>query len=200
MQQAALYLVDDDQSVRESLSFLLETMDYQCQAFASGSEFLDYLEQNDAYSQQACVILDSRMPEMTGQEVHQKLMNKGSALGVVFLTGHGDVPMAVEALQAGAVDFLQKPVQTDKLTAAIDKAWQYSLAQTSMLDVTLAYQSLTPREKDILEHVVQGKRNQQIADELCVAVRTIEVHKAKLMKKFDVKTAAELAIKYAKIA
>lgn len=195
MDSYPIYLVDDDESVRESLSLLLEAMGYQVYAFDSGVAFLDRTD----LAQVGCVILDVRMPNLSGQAVQQKLKEAQSLLGVIFLTGHGDIPMAVEALHEGAVDFLQKPIDTNKLILAIESAWQCSIQNHQRKEISQAYSELTPREQDILEHVIQGKRNQQIADELYLAVRTVEVHKAKLMKKFDVKTVAELVMHYAKI-
>ncbi|MGB2078542.1 MAG: response regulator transcription factor [Vibrio sp.] len=195
MSSLKVFLVDDDESVRESLTFLLETMDYQVQAFDSGEAFLEQVTPE----QTGCVILDSRMPGLTGQAVHQKLKAQASLLAVVYLTGHGDVPMAVDALQDGAVDFLQKPIDAKKLVSAIEKAWQHSQQRAHNQQSRQAYAELTPREQEILQWVVQGKRNQQIADELCLAVRTVEVHKAKLMKKFNAKTVAELVMHYAKL-
>jgi len=119
-----------------------------------------------------------------------------SPLSIIFLTGHGDVSMAVDALKSGAVDFFQKPVDGEKLLQAIILAVEKSWQRNEQLKALLSYQSLTEREHDILLLLVQGKRNQQIADGLCIAVRTVEVHRSSLMKKFNAKTIAELVLQY----
>ena len=122
MTQLPIYLVDDDESVLDSLAFLLQEFDYQVQCFSNGESFLQQAKLNQA----GCVVLDSRMPNMRGQQVHQLLQQQHSPLGVIYLTGHGDVPMAVEALKQGAVDFLQKPVDAKVLVEVINKACDYS--------------------------------------------------------------------------
>lgn len=190
-----IYLVDDDDSVLDSLAFLLQELDYSVTCFSNGSDFLNHAQLDKA----GCVVLDSRMPLMRGQQVHQQLIKQYSPLGVVYLTGHGDVPMAVEALQQGAVDFLQKPVDGLKLAQAIDKACEYSRQAQKTCTIQLAFASLTEREKEILALIVKGMKNQQIADDLCIAVRTVEVHRSSLMKKFATKSIAELVMQYSKL-
>ena len=190
-----VYLVDDDESVLDSLAFLLEELGYVTACFSSGPDFLAQA----ILEKPGCVVLDSRMPLMRGQYVHQQLKLQNSPLGIVYLTGHGDVPMAVEALHQGAVDFLQKPVDSEKLSLAIDKAHQYSVQAEARAKVQYAYESLTEREKDILSRVVKGAKNQVIADDLCIAVRTVEVHRSNLMKKFATKSIAELGMYYSQI-
>lgn len=190
--QLPVFVVDDDESVRESLAFLLEEHDFSVTTFADGQAFLDGVDIHQA----GCVILDSRMPNLRGQQVHQILNEAKSPLAVIYLTGHGDVPMAVEALQAGAVNFFQKPVKGEELAQAILKGQVQSAANLDITSVRVAYESLTPREKDILRLIIAGKRNIRIADELCIAMRTVEVHRASLLKKFSAKTVAELAYMY----
>ncbi len=194
-QSLPVYVVDDDESMRDSLVFLLEEHEYQVSAFCDGPSFLSSADIRGA----GCVILDSRMPQMRGQQVHEYLLEQHSPLSVIYLTGHGDVPMAVDALQAGAVNFFQKPVKGDELTQAIDKGLDESREQVKKLQYFAAFQSLTKREKDILKLIIDGKRNQKIADELCIAMRTVEVHRASLLKKFSAKTVAELAFIYGQI-
>ena len=194
--QLPVYVVDDDESVRDSLAFMLEEHDFSVTTFADGQAFLDAV---DIY-QSGCVILDSRMPNLRGQQVHQILNDANSPLTVIYLTGHGDVPMAVEALQSGAVNFFQKPVKGDELAQAILQGQVLSAASLDMAAAKSAYKSLTPREKDILRLIIEGKRNIRIADELCIAMRTVEVHRASLLKKFSAKTVAELAYIYGKLA
>lgn len=194
--QLPVFVVDDDESVRDSLAFMLEEHDFSVTTFADGQAFLDGVDIHQA----GCVILDSRMPNLRGQQVHQILNEAKSPLAVIYLTGHGDVPMAVDALQAGAVNFFQKPVKGDELAQAILKGQVQSAANLHIVGAKAAYESLTPREKDILRLIIAGKRNIRIADELCIAMRTVEVHRASLLKKFSAKTVAELAYIYGKLA
>ncbi|MBM5285579.1 response regulator transcription factor [Vibrio parahaemolyticus] len=193
--QLPVYVVDDDESVRDSLAFMLEEHDFNVTTFADGQSFLDEVNIHQA----GCVILDSRMPNLRGQQVHQFLNEAHSPLAVIYLTGHGDVPMAVDALQAGAVNFFQKPVKGDELAQAILHGQMQSAASLDMVAARAAYESLTPREKDILRLIIAGKRNIRIADELCIAMRTVEVHRASLLKKFSAKIVAELAYIYGKL-
>lgn len=193
--QLPVYVVDDDESVRDSLAFMLEEYDFCVTAFSDGQAFLDGVEIDQA----GCVILDSRMPNLRGQQVHQILNEACSPLAVIYLTGHGDVPMAVDAMQAGAVNFFQKPVKGAELAQAILKGQRESAANLDIALAKRAYESLTTREKDILRLIIVGKRNIRIADELCIAMRTVEVHRANLLKKFSSKTVAELAYTYGKI-
>ncbi len=194
--QLPVFVVDDDESVRDSLAFMLEEHDFNVTTFADGQSFLDEVDVQQA----GCIILDSRMPNLRGQQVHQILNQANSPLAVIYLTGHGDVPMAVDALQAGAVNFFQKPVKGDELAQAILQGQAQSAANLDMAAAKSAYESLTPREKDILRLIIAGKRNIRIADELCIAMRTVEVHRANLLKKFSAKTVAELAYIYGKLA
>ncbi|HHX8283753.1 TPA: response regulator transcription factor [Vibrio diabolicus] len=193
--QLPVFVVDDDESVRDSLAFMLEEHDFNVTTFADGQSFLDGVDVQQA----GCIILDSRMPNLRGQQVHQVLNQANSPLAVIYLTGHGDVPMAVDALQAGAVNFFQKPVKGDELAQAILQGQVQSAANLDMAAAKSAYESLTPREKDILRLIIAGKRNIRIADELCIAMRTVEVHRANLLKKFSAKTVAELAYIYGKL-
>ncbi|HHX8349221.1 TPA: response regulator transcription factor [Vibrio diabolicus] len=193
--QLPVFVVDDDESVRDSLAFMLEEHDFNVTTFADGQSFLDEVDVQQA----GCIILDSRMPNLRGQQVHQILNQANSPLAIIYLTGHGDVPMAVDALQAGAVNFFQKPVKGDELAQAILQGQVQSAANLDMAAAKSAYESLTPREKDILRLIIAGKRNIRIADELCIAMRTVEVHRANLLKKFSAKTVAELAYIYGKL-
>ncbi|MCR9549673.1 MULTISPECIES: response regulator transcription factor [Vibrio diabolicus subgroup] len=193
--QLPVFVVDDDESVRDSLAFMLEEHGFNVTTFADGQSFLDEVDVQQA----GCIILDSRMPNLRGQQVHQILNQASSPLAVIYLTGHGDVPMAVDALQAGAVNFFQKPVKGDELAQAILQGQAQSAANLDMAAAKSAYDSLTPREKDILRLIIAGKRNIRIADELCIAMRTVEVHRANLLKKFSAKTVAELAYIYGKL-
>jgi len=190
-----VYVVDDDESVRDSLAFMLEGHDFNVTTFEDGKAFIDEVD----LLLPGCVVLDSRMPILRGQEVQLRLNQQQSPLSVIFLTGHGDVPMAVDALKLGAVDFFQKPVDGKLLALAIHKAIAHSLVLFENQEHKKMFDSLTEREAEILKLIVIGKRNQQIAEELCVAVRTIEVHRSHLMKKCQAKTVADLVMSYAKM-
>lgn len=190
-----VYVVDDDESVRDSLAFMLEGYQFNVTTFVDGQDFLNNVDLQKA----GCVVLDSRMPILRGQQVHHILTEAKSPLAVIYLTGHGDIPMAVEALQTGAVHFFQKPVKGEALAEAIIQGQKQSAANLDTAAAQSAYASLTSREKDILQLIIAGKRNIRIADELCIAMRTVEVHRASLLKKFAAKTVAELAYVYGKI-
>ncbi|EGT3626902.1 response regulator transcription factor [Morganella morganii] len=183
-----LYLVDDDDAILDSLGFMLGQFGYQVQTFNSGRDFLAHC----ALSQAGCVILDSRMPEITGQEVQQKLIETHSPLGVIFLTGHGDLPMALSAFRKGACDFFQKPVSGKALVQAIEKAQRESQAAFEQQSLQHKFDQLTEREQQVLAHVIQGMTNKQISEAMFLSLRTIEVHRAKIMKKLEVNNMAEL--------
>lgn len=183
-----LYLVDDDEAILDSLGFMLGQFGYQVQTFSSGRDFLAH----SALSQAGCVILDSRMPEITGQEVQQKLLETHSPLGVIFLTGHGDLPMALSAFRKGACDFFQKPVSGKALVQAIEKALRESQAAFEQQSLQHKFDQLTEREQQVLAHVIQGMTNKQISEAMFLSLRTIEVHRAKIMKKLEVNNMAEL--------
>ena len=183
-----LYLVDDDEAILDSLGFMLGQFGYQVQTFNSGCDFLEHC----ALSQAGCVILDSRMPEITGQEVQQKLLETHSPLGVIFLTGHGDLPMALSAFRKGACDFFQKPVSGKALVQAIEKAQRESQAAFEQQSLQHKFDQLTEREQQVLAHVIQGMTNKQISEAMFLSLRTIEVHRAKIMKKLEVNNMAEL--------
>ncbi|WP_413485861.1 response regulator transcription factor [Shewanella baltica] len=183
-----LYLVDDDEAILDSLGFMLGQFGYQVQTFSSGRDFLAHC----ALSQAGCVILDSRMPEITGQEVQQKLLETHSPLGVIFLTGHGDLPMALSAFRKGACDFFQKPVSGKALVQAIEKALRESQAAFEQQSLQHKFDQLTEREQQVLAHVIQGMTNKQISEAMFLSLRTIEVHRAKIMKKLEVNNMAEL--------
>lgn len=191
-----VYLVDDDASVLRSLSFMLESYDFQVREFASAEAFIAA----EVWQQTGCVILDMRMPGLSGQQLHQLLRQHQSPLAVIYLTGHGDVPLAVDALKQGAVDFFQKPADGAMLAQAVTKAMQCSQANAIRQQQLQTYQKLTPREREILALIAKGYKNQQIADELFIAVRTVEIHRANLMRGMQVDSLAELMLTYAAVA
>ncbi|MGS0694220.1 response regulator transcription factor [Shewanella sp. 0m-4] len=183
-----VYLVDDDEAIVDSISFLMDGYGYKLSCFSSGVRFLAEID----LSQAGCVILDARMPGLTGPQVQQLLTQAKSPLSVIFLTGHGDVPMAVDAFKNGAFDFFQKPVQGHLLSQSIAKGLAYSVRQHWKLTHQALIDTLTEREAQIFDLVIAGNTNKQMANELCVALRTIEVHRSKLMSKLGVSNLAEL--------
>ncbi|WP_114987147.1 response regulator transcription factor [Pragia fontium] len=187
-----IHIVDDDESVRNSLKFMLEGYDFQTEVYASGEDFLQKVD----VEQPGCVILDSSMPGLSGQQVQRILNEQSSPLSVIYLTGQGDVPMAVDAFKKGAVDFFQKPVDGDALATALQDALQISVTRKNTLVYQRLYQRLTDREKELFSLITQGYKNQQLSDKLSISLRTVEVHRANLMKKLNVKTVAELASVY----
>lgn len=190
-----LYLVDDDQAVLDSLGFMLESCDLALTCFDDGERFLAEVN----LSLPACLILDCRMPGLSGPELQQRLKEAQSPIAILFLTGHGDVPLAVESLKQGAVDFLQKPVQLAPLLGAIERAWQATQAAATRLEHQRAYRRLTPREHQLLQLIALGHKNQQIASRLCISVRTVEVCRASLMRRLEVDSLAELMLLYADV-
>lgn len=183
-----LYIVDDEEPVLESMAFMLESYGYEVEAFSSGIDFLN----NAELSAPGCVLLDSRMPEMRGQDVHHVMNEKFSPISVIYLTGHGDIPMAVDALKDGALDFFQKPVDGNALVVAVDNAMAQSLKNGEKLSAKQVLQNLTKREKEVLGLVVKGMKNQEMAGSLCVSLRTIEVHRSNVMKKLEAESLAVL--------
>jgi FixJ family two-component response regulator len=187
-----IYLVDDDPSVLKGLSRLLYSAGYQTAQFSSAKQFM---EQYDA-DEPGCLVLDLAMPGFTGLELQRWLLESNSPLPVIFLTGHGDVPTSVRAIKKGAVDFLTKPVNDEELLRAIREALERESATRTEHAKVSAIQArlgtLTPREREVMEHVVSGQLNKQIADVLGTALQTIKVHRARVMRKMGVLSLAEL--------
>lgn len=185
---AIIYLLDDDLAVTQACAFLLESLGYEVMCWAEGDAFL---AQADLY-RTGVVLLDMRMPTLDGQEVHEALRQCGSTLAVVFLTGHGDVPMAVEQMKRGAVDFLQKPVSLMPLQAALEHGLAVSGERFAQKKAVDCYQRLTPKERELALLVVKGLMNREIAQAMNIAVRTVEVHRARVMEKMQAGSLAEL--------
>lgn len=187
-----VYIVDDDEAVRGSLHLLLKSVGLEPAALASAREFL---EAHDP-TQPGCLVLDVRMPGMSGLELQQLLNLEGATIPVIFITGHGDVPMAVEALQAGACDFLQKPFRDADLIERIQRALEKDRANRAALAernlIRQRFESLTPREREILALVSSGKANKAMAGELGVSQRTVEIHRARVMEKMGATSLAQL--------
>jgi two-component system, LuxR family, response regulator FixJ len=190
--QAQVFIVDDDEAVRNTLRLLLKAAGLPCVTFASAQEFLASYD----LDQPGCVVLDVRMPGMTGLELQQILNLKGAVIPVIFISGHGDVPMAVETMKHGAFDFVQKPVREDELTDRVkralakDRVNRDQLRQRDLIRDRL--QSLTPREREILSLVTRGKPNKVMAGDLGVSQRTVEIHRARVMEKMGAQSLAQL--------
>ena len=189
--ERTLFIVDDDPAVRAGLKALLTAKGYAVETFESAEAFLAAKP-----AAAGCLLVDVRMPGMSGLDLQRELKRRGSALAVVVITGHGDVPLAVAALKAGAVDFLEKPFDRDALLAAVEEGIRRSaVAQGGGLDRNAAaarVAGLTPREREVMDLVVQGLPNKVIADRLKVAVRTVEVHRARVMEKSGARNLSEL--------
>jgi len=187
-----VFIVDDDLSVLKALARLLRSAGLNAVTFASAQDFLDHHDRNAP----GCLVLDVAMPRINGLDLQQSLVAQGSELPVIFLTGHGDIPMSVRAIKQGAADFLTKPVHDSDLLEAIhgaiekDRIARQARVKLSELQQRLA--TLTPREREVLSHVVSGKRNRQIAADLGTVEKTIKVHRAHLMKKLKVGSLADL--------
>lgn len=195
LDQGCVHLVDDDPGVRDALAFLLRSRGLNVRAFDGGPALLEMLDREGA--PRGVFLLDVRMEPMTGTRLHDELIARGLKNPVLFLTGHGDIPMVVEALKKGAFDFLEKPYSDNALAdrleqaLAVDAAMQAEGAQTAERSARLA--SLTEREREVMTRVAAGKLNKVIADELNVSVRTVEVHRARVFAKLGVRSAAEVA-------
>ena len=191
--EPTVYVVDDDPSVLKALKRLLQSAGWKAVTFESADDFLGA---HDPVAH-GCLLLDMSMPGHGGLELQRRLTELGSSLPVVFLTGHGDVPSSVTAMRAGAVNFLSKPVNDEALLASVAEAVQIDrAARRDNADVAVAQErltTLTARERQVLERVVAGRLNKQIADELGTGVKTIKVHRARVMQKMDSKSLAQLA-------
>lgn len=181
-----VFVVDDDEAVRDALSMALRTAGYRVESFASATEFL----QQYRPQQWGCLILDVRMPGMTGLELQDKLAESGSPLPIIFLTGHGDVPMAVQAVKGGAFDFLQKPLEDSQLLRAVDAALASAGQQPRLLPPTV--ESLSTREREVLDLILAGKQTRAIAEQLFISYKTVEFHRSRIYGKLGVSSLAEL--------
>ena len=195
-----IHIVDDEEPIRDALQWLLRSRSVACRSFDSAESFLRYLATADAHVQEpGVVLLDIRMAGMSGPELFERLRESNACpeWPVIFLTGHGDVPMAVDALKNGAFDFVEKPFSDNSLVERIQAALADSTRRlessrtTRSLEDRLA--SLTPREREVLELIVEGRYNKVIADRLGIAMRTVEVYRARIFEKMGVKSAVELA-------
>lgn len=191
-----VYIVDDDEAVRDSLQWLLEANGFGARSFASAEDFLAMLRASAGPAAVSCLVVDVRMPGMTGPELHDELVRSGYKLPLIFITGHGDVPMAVASMKKGAVDFLEKPFNDAQLCALVQqslesasRAHQQGSAERAAAE---RLERLTARERQVLDLIVAGRLNKQIADDLGISIKTVEAHRANIMDKLDTRTMADL--------
>jgi FixJ family two-component response regulator len=187
-----VFVVDDDPGVRDAIRLLLRSVGLGADLFSSGKAFLDAYDPEKA----GCLVLDLRMPEMSGIQVQERLIELGSDLPIIFVTAHGDVPTAVTAVKAGAVDFIQKPFQDQKLLDmihhALDQNTRVREERTAMAEIESRLRSLTPRELAVMDLVAAGKMNKTIARELGISQRTVEIHRARVMEKMKANSVSDL--------
>jgi two-component system response regulator FixJ len=188
-----VHIIDDDDAVRDSLSLLLEASGYKLTTYESATVFLKALPTLPAGG---CILTDVRMPGMDGLELQRTLVAKGVDLPIIVMTGHGDVPIAVQALKAGAADFIEKPFNEDVLLGAVQSALETSMktrqSQTLISDTHKNYDTLTVREKEVLEGLLVGHPNKTIAFDLGMSPRTVEVHRARIMQKMQARSLSAL--------
>ena len=183
-----VFIIDDDEGIRDGLEMLLESMGQESRSFASGHDFLVAYEANMT----GCLILDIRMPKMSGLEVQRKLKQLNCLIPIIFITGHGDIPMAVEAMRLGAIDFIRKPFKEQDLIDRINEALKIDEKIINEHNSKSKVDSLSAREYEVFERVADGSMNKVIAADLGISERTVEVHRSHVMEKLKVRTLAEL--------
>ncbi len=190
--KGTVYVVDDDEAVRDSLQWLLEGKDYRVRCFESAESFLSRYDAREV----ACLIVDIRMGGMTGLELQSRLLEVNSPLPIVFITGHGDVPMAVDSMKKGAMDFIQKPFKEDQLVTLVERMLDQAKDSFAEFQSAASREALmarlTLRETQVLERIVAGRLNKQIADDLGISIKTVEAHRANIMEKLNANTVADL--------
>ena len=190
--RGTVYVVEDDEAVRDSVQWLLEGQDFRVRCFESAEVFLARYDPREV----ACLIVDIRMDGMSGLELQDRLLERKSPLPIAFITGHGDVPLAVDTMKKGAMDFIQKPFKEDQLVPLVERMLEQARAlftehqQAASRDALLA--KLTGREAQVLERIVAGRLNKQIADDLGISIKTVEAHRANIMEKLGATTVADL--------
>lgn len=191
-QEPTVFIVEDDEAVRDSLRLMLESLGHKVASYSRADEFLESYDPELP----GCLVLDIRMPGMNGMELQRKLNAMTSILPIIFVTGHGDVPMAVEAMQQGAVDFVQKPYREQELLDKIQKAVAEDAENRQELREVQTIQGrleeLTPREREVLAMMVEGKANKVIAIDLDISQRTVEIHRSRVMEKMNARSLAQL--------
>lgn len=190
--ETTVFVVDDDEAVRDSLAAVLEAEGFAVETYGSGPDFLDAVD----VRRRGCLLVDVHMPGMTGLELHKTLADRGATLPVVVITGYGDVTTAVKAMKAGALDFIEKPVEPQQLVDTVRRILavqrKAARADTAVADIAGRLERLTPRERDVLEHLVAGAQNKVIAHELGISPRTVEIHRARVMEKMEARHLSEL--------
>jgi FixJ family two-component response regulator len=190
--QTSVFIVDDDHEVRDALQLLMESVGLQTECFGSAQEYLDRFDPQKP----GCIVLDVRMPGMSGLDLQMRLAEERLCPPIIIITGHGDVPMAVRAVQAGAMNFIEKPFNDQELLDSVHRAIERDAQQrgdvSRLAEIEERYQRLTPREREVLELVIAGRRNKLIAAELGVSQSTVEAHRAKVMEKMEADTLSEL--------
>ncbi len=188
-----VHIVDDDAGVRRALALLMKSAGLHAQTHASAREFLSRYDP----AEPGCIVLDIRMPGMTGLELQATLLARHDPIPVIILTGHGDIPMAVRAMKAGAVDFIEKPFQHGQLLALVEKSLERGEAarkeQAHRAEILQRLARLTPRERQVMEQLVQGKLNKVIAADLGISTRTVEIHRARIMRKLGARSLSTVA-------
>jgi two-component system response regulator FixJ len=189
---ATIFIVDDDEAVRDSLQALFDVEGYRTEVFSSAAAFLAAYEA----TWRGCLLADVRMPDMSGLELQETLNERRSGLPVIIITGHGDVPMAVRAMKAGAIDFIEKPFADTAILEGVKRALAVADRASNDREISAEaearLQSLTPREREVLERLVQGRPNKVIAYELNISPRTVEIHRARVMEKMQAESLSHL--------
>jgi two-component system, LuxR family, response regulator FixJ len=192
MDGVTVFIVDDEEAVRDSIAMLLRSVQLKTRCYADAIDFLERHQPEEP----GCLVLDVRMPRMSGLELQQELNRRGWTLPVIFITGHGDVPMAVEAMRAGALDFLQKPFKDEDLIRRVQKALEQDARERAQLrereQLLRRFDELTPREREIARRIAAGEANKVVALDLGLSERTVELHRANLMQKLGIRNLAQL--------
>jgi FixJ family two-component response regulator len=187
-----IYIVDDDNGMRTSLSWLLESVGVKSEGFANAAEFLAAFDP----SIPSCLILDVRMPERSGFDVQTELNRRGATLPIIFVSGHGDIPMSVRAMQNGAIDFVEKPYNSQQMLDRVQNAMKIAMLRHACdrkrVELRQRIESLTAREREVLRGVIDGKGSKKIASELSISVKTVDVHRASIKEKLGVASVASL--------
>ena len=192
MTEATVFIIDDDEEVRNAMVLLMESVGLNAMPYVSATEFLKHYDAKTP----GCIVTDVRMPGMSGLDMQKKLNEIGAHPQVIIITGHGDNPMAVDAMREGALDFIEKPFNDQRLLDSVHRAIEKDAAERGiamrLAEIQDRVASLTRREKEVMELITQGKRNKIIADELCVSQSTVEAHRAKVMEKMQAESLSEL--------